>query len=79
MATDGVFHCLVCDEEVDSRRIALGYLTCLFCGQGEAKLETARKERMTVSQGHKQGLTFVSNPQRQLKWGVNKVARDFMS
>jgi hypothetical protein len=35
-----------CDmEEIDPRRLALGYTTCLTCGAEEAKIESERKSR----------------------------------
>jgi hypothetical protein len=37
-----------CGEEVDARRIALGYQTCLVCGDKEA-----RARRFTVVPMHK--------------------------
>jgi hypothetical protein len=37
-----------CGEEVDARRIALGYQTCLTCGEIEAK-----KRRFTIVPMHK--------------------------
>jgi hypothetical protein len=32
-------------EEIESARLALGYTTCLTCGEEAAKLESARKSR----------------------------------
>jgi hypothetical protein len=32
-------------EEIDPRRLALGYTTCLTCGAEEAKIESERKSR----------------------------------
>jgi hypothetical protein len=38
--------CTICElEEVDPRRIALGYTTCLVCGEIEAKQEIERKSK----------------------------------
>lgn len=38
--------CIICGiEEVDPRRIALGYDTCLVCGEVEAQEESERKNR----------------------------------
>jgi len=33
-------NCIHCDDDIDPRRVALGYKLCLFCGE-----EAAREER----------------------------------
>jgi len=32
--------CFVCQDDIDPRRSALGYRTCLFCGEEAARRET---------------------------------------
>jgi hypothetical protein len=43
--------CIVCEiEEVDPRRVALGYNTCLICGEVEAQKEIdLKKERIAIA------------------------------
>lgn len=56
----------VCGEEFDDRRKALGYHTCLECGDGDATKEIIRKQASVVPQGHKQGLCYVADVRRQV-------------
>lgn len=38
--------CIKCGiEEIDPRRVALGYNTCPTCGEAAARAETERKQR----------------------------------
>lgn len=45
-----------CGEEVDARRVVLGYQTCLRCGDAEAK-----KRKFVVANFNKQGYQLFSN------------------
>jgi len=45
-----------CGEEVDARRVVLGYQTCLRCGDKEAK-----KRKFVVANFNKQGYQLFSN------------------
>ena len=38
-------HCSICDEEYSSKRKALGYRTCLECGEKQAQRESTRRKR----------------------------------
>lgn len=35
-----ILPCFVCQDDIDPRRSALGYRTCLFCGEEAARRET---------------------------------------
>ncbi len=43
---DARYLCVVCGGYVDHRRYALGYKTCLQCGEAAAKDESRRKASM---------------------------------
>lgn len=45
-----------CGEEVDARRIALGYQTCLRCGEVEAK-----KRRFTIAPINKSNYMMITD------------------
>lgn len=45
-----------CGEEVDARRIALGYQTCLVCGEKEAK-----QRKFTIAPMHKSNYMLITN------------------
>jgi len=45
-----------CGEEVDARRIALGYQTCLSCGDKEAK-----KRKFTVAPINKSNYMMITD------------------
>ena len=49
--------CIVCGDEVDARRVALGYKVCLFCGE-----ELARVERLSwcVAPMHKSNYMLIT-------------------
>lgn len=47
-----------CGEEVDARRIVLGYQTCLSCGDKEAKAR-----RFTVAPINKSNYMMITNPE----------------
>jgi ribosomal protein L37AE/L43A len=49
-------HCIECHAEYDARRKALGYKTCLDCGEA-----TARAVKHCTVPGHKQGYFVVGN------------------
>ena len=65
-------HCLTCGAEYDARRLALGYRTCLDCGQ-EAAI-AMRTAWCIAPVAHKQGATLVTDP-AMLKQ-LNKYAND---
>ena len=48
--------CRKCDERITTRRVELGYSTCLTCGEAEAKQVTH-----TVVPMHKSNYVVVSN------------------
>lgn len=35
-----LFSCVVCHDDVDPRRVGLGYRTCLWCGEAAARKQT---------------------------------------
>jgi len=58
--------CVNCDDDIDPRRVALGYRVCLMCGE-----EAAREERRswTIVPMHKSNYVLLTNKE-DLK-GVN--------
>jgi len=46
-----------CGDEVDARRIAIGYQTCLRCGDVEAK-----QRKFLIANFNKQGYQLFSKP-----------------
>ena len=52
--------CIECDEEYSDRRKALGYRTCLDCGQ-DAEKEILRKARCTAPAYNKGGYMYISS------------------
>ena len=50
-----------CDEEYSDRRKALGYHTCLDCGQEAAEKEILRKARCTAPAYNKGGYMYISS------------------
>ena len=55
------FDCVVCEEDVPSGRVALGYNTCLECGAKEAKRETYRKSRCVAPAFNKGAYQYVTS------------------
>jgi len=47
-------------EEIDPRRLALGYKTCLTCGGKEAKLESERKAGRVAIAYDKGGYQYIT-------------------
>jgi len=45
-----------CGNEIDSRRVALGYFTCLMCGEKEAK-----KRRFTIAPINKSNYMMITD------------------
>lgn len=65
----GTMYCVACrTEEVAAKRIEAGFITCLRCGEADA-----RKVRHTVVPMHKSNYVVVSD--RALLKCLNKVAR----
>lgn len=65
----GTNYCVVCrTEEVAAKRVEAGFITCLRCGEADAK-----KVRHTVVPMHKSNYVVVSD--RALLKCLNKVAR----
>lgn len=42
------YACVVCHDSIAARRAALGYRTCLMCGEVSAKREQAQKASMCI-------------------------------
>ena len=53
--------CIEFDEEYSDRRKALGYSTCLDCGQEAAEREILRKARCTAPAYNKGGYMYISS------------------
>lgn len=65
----GTTYCVVCRiEEVAAKRVEAGFITCLRCGEADAK-----KVRHTVVPMHKSNYVVVSD--RSILKCLNKVAR----
>jgi len=65
----GTTYCVVCrTEEVAAKRVEAGFITCLECGEVDA-----RKVKHTVVPMHKSNYVVVSD--RELLKCLNKVAR----
>lgn len=43
-----ILPCFVCQDDIDPRRSALGYRTCLFCGEEAARRESVQKFSMCI-------------------------------
>lgn len=65
-------HCLTCGTPFDARRRALGYTTCLDCGEEAAV--SMRTSWCVAPIAHKQGATLVTDP-TALK-GLNKYTQE---
>lgn len=63
--------CTECGDTYNPRRAALGYSTCLDCG--DAAASTERATWCVAPAGHKQGATLVSDPKTHMK-EINKYA-----
>lgn len=50
--------CTGCGAEYSAKRAALGYKTCLKCGDGAAK---AARSAWTIGAPHKQGYMLITN------------------
>lgn len=64
--------CTACGEDYPRRRKALGYDTCLTCGEQEAR--AARAGWCVAPIAHKQAATLITH-REQLKW-TNKYAKE---
>lgn len=53
--------CKVCDDEYSDRRRALGYVTCLDCGQEAAEKEILRKAKCSAPAYNKGGYMYISS------------------
>ena len=65
--------CRECGEVYAPARAALGYATCLDCGDKEAA--SIRATWCIAPAGHKQGATLVRNPKTHMK-EINKYAQE---
>lgn len=50
--------CVVCGDDVDPRRLALGYKVCLFCGEDIARAE---RKSWCVAPMHKSNYMLITN------------------
>lgn len=52
-----MFTCVVCGDDVDERRVGIGYKTCLWCGE-----EQARAVKHTIVPMPKSNYIVVTDP-----------------
>ena len=63
-------NCLMCGEYLSRGRWELGYKTCLFCGEEQARQE---RSRWTILTPHKQGaMFFTAEYAREAAKGINQ-------
>ena len=53
--------CIECDDEYSDRRKALGYSTCLECGDAIATQQILHKAKCTAPAYNKGGYMYVAN------------------
>lgn len=63
--------CITCGAEYSAKRAALGYKTCLKCGDGAAK---AARSAWTVAPVHKSNYVLITN-REELSGINNKTVR----
>ena len=51
-------NCVKCDDDIDPRRVSLGYRVCLFCGEEEARAE---RKGWTVVPMHKSNYVLLTD------------------
>lgn len=57
-STNNTPTCTQCNAEYSAKRAALGYRTCMSCGDGAAK---AARGGWTVAPGHKSNYMLITN------------------
>lgn len=57
-STNNTPTCAKCNAEYSTKRAALGYRTCMSCGDGAAK---AARSGWTVAPGHKSNYMLITN------------------
>ena len=55
--------CIECEEQYSDRRKALGYDTCLDCGEDQAQQMLARKQRCIAPAYNKGAYMYVTSSQ----------------
>ncbi len=58
---DNNAECIECGDDYNPKRLALGYLTCLECGDKEAAKQTLRKSRCTAPAYNKGAYMYVTS------------------
>ena len=53
--------CIKCDKTFNSKRKALGYFTCLDCGDKEASRQTFRKSRCVAPAYNKGAYMYITS------------------
>jgi ribosomal protein L37AE/L43A len=61
MSETEFFDCVICEEDVDPRRVALGYKVCLECGEELAEFERARKAECSAPAFNKGAYQYVTS------------------
>jgi len=56
-----VIECIRCEEEVNPRRAALGYRTCLDCGAVDANREARKKARQVAPAFNKGAYQYITS------------------
>jgi peptide methionine sulfoxide reductase MsrB len=56
--------CRFCGEDYPKRRMELGYLSCLDCGEKSAEKEKAFKAKCTAPAFNKGAYTYISNTEQ---------------
>jgi len=69
MSDNDFFDCVICEEDVDPRRVALGYKTCLECGGRVAEQARARKARSSAPAFNKGAYMYVTSRRMALDVG----------
>lgn len=62
--------CVNCESDYSDKRLALGYKTCLTCGEKDAQVLVAEKANRVFPAGNKQAYTLLSGDRKQALWEV---------
>tara|TARA_R110002020_G_scaffold72191_3_gene185790 strand:+ start:294 stop:491 length:198 start_codon:yes stop_codon:yes gene_type:complete len=61
--------CVLCGDDYSKKRLALGYKTCLDCGETRALKEKTRKARCSAPAYNKGAYMYVSSKKMALDLG----------
>lgn len=68
-------YCIECDEEFSEARFALGYQTCLECGEKHAKILIEKKKTRILPSYHKGGMTYVGPDDGTMKQHLHDLGK----